>query len=48
MEPGEPDTKLRGGYPGADTAPTRTFVPGEMVGSLEVSQRPATRQGTSP
>lgn len=25
MEPGEPDVKLRGGYPGAKTPPTSTF-----------------------
>ena len=45
MEPGEPDTKLRGGYPGADTAPTRTFVPGEMIGSLEVHAAPGHTPG---
>ncbi len=36
MDPGEPDVKLRGGYPGAKTAPTSTFEPGDRVGSLEV------------
>jgi glyoxylase-like metal-dependent hydrolase (beta-lactamase superfamily II) len=36
MDPGEPQDKLRGGYPGARTEPTRTFTAGERVGSLEV------------
>jgi glyoxylase-like metal-dependent hydrolase (beta-lactamase superfamily II) len=36
-EPGEPaDAKLRGGYPGAKTRPTRLLAPGDHVGSLEV------------
>lgn len=36
-EPGEPeDAKLRGGYPGAKTQPTRRLEPGDTVGSLEV------------
>jgi glyoxylase-like metal-dependent hydrolase (beta-lactamase superfamily II) len=45
MEPGEPETKLRGSYPGADTAPTRTFGPGEMIGSLEVHAAPGHTPG---
>src|SRR4051794_39002003 len=28
LDPGEPREKLRGGYPGAKTAPTRTLQPG--------------------
>ena len=36
LDPGEPSSKLRGGYPGAKTTPTRTFQPGERIGSLEV------------
>jgi glyoxylase-like metal-dependent hydrolase (beta-lactamase superfamily II) len=36
LDPGEPQAKLRGGWPGAETKPTRTVVPGERVGSLEV------------
>src|SRR5919206_635339 len=40
LDPGEPDDKLRGGYPGAKTRPTRTFEPGETVGSLEVIASP--------
>jgi glyoxylase-like metal-dependent hydrolase (beta-lactamase superfamily II) len=35
--PGEPqDAKMRGGYPGARTQPTRLLQPGDRVGSLEV------------
>src|ERR671910_3885053 len=33
LDPGEPDDKLRGGYPGAKTKPTRTFAPGDTIGS---------------
>jgi glyoxylase-like metal-dependent hydrolase (beta-lactamase superfamily II) len=36
LDPGEPQSKLRGSYPGAKTRPTRTFTPGDSVGSLEV------------
>src|SRR3954454_6048341 len=36
LDPGEPNDKLRGGYPGAKTRPTRTLSPGDRVGSLEV------------
>src|SRR5215211_7299174 len=28
LEPGEPQAKLRGSYPGAKTVPTRTLAPG--------------------
>jgi glyoxylase-like metal-dependent hydrolase (beta-lactamase superfamily II) len=45
LDPGEPDDKLRGGYPGARTQPTRTFDPGEMVGSLEVIASPGHTPG---
>src|SRR3954447_6453471 len=45
MDPGEPDDKLRGGYPGAKTAPTRTFEAGERVGSLEVVAAPGHTPG---
>jgi glyoxylase-like metal-dependent hydrolase (beta-lactamase superfamily II) len=35
--PGEPqDAKMRGGYPGARTKPTRLLQAGDRVGSLEV------------
>jgi len=45
LDPGEPDDKLRGSYPGARTRPTRTFEPGEMVGSLEVIASPGHTPG---
>ncbi len=45
-EPGEPsDAKIRGGYPGARTRPTRTIAPGERVGSLEVVAAPGHTPG---
>ena len=45
LDPGEPDDKLRGSYPGAQTRPTRTFEPGETVGSLEVIASPGHTPG---
>jgi glyoxylase-like metal-dependent hydrolase (beta-lactamase superfamily II) len=45
LDPGEPDDKLRGGYPGADTRPGRTFNPGDRVGSLEVISSPGHTPG---
>ncbi|HWF73735.1 MAG TPA: MBL fold metallo-hydrolase [Solirubrobacteraceae bacterium] len=45
MDPGEPDVKLRGGYPGAKTAPTSTFAAGARVGSLEVIASPGHTPG---
>jgi len=45
LDPGEPQSKLRGSYPGAKTRPTRTFEPGEMVGSLEVIAAPGHTPG---
>src|SRR4051794_23019110 len=45
-DPGEPaDAKYRGSYPGATTKPTRTFEPGERVGSLEVVAAPGHTPG---
>jgi glyoxylase-like metal-dependent hydrolase (beta-lactamase superfamily II) len=45
-EPGEPaDAKLRGGYPGTKTRPTRTLEPGDRVGSLEVYPAPGHTPG---
>ena len=45
-EPGEPeDAKLRGGYPGAKTQPTRRLEPGDTVGSLEVVAAPGHTPG---
>jgi glyoxylase-like metal-dependent hydrolase (beta-lactamase superfamily II) len=45
MDPGEPGDKLRGGYPGAKTRPTRTFAAGERIGSLEVVATPGHTPG---
>jgi glyoxylase-like metal-dependent hydrolase (beta-lactamase superfamily II) len=45
MDPGEPQDKLRGGYPGASTRPTRTLAPGDRVGSLEVVAAPGHTPG---
>jgi glyoxylase-like metal-dependent hydrolase (beta-lactamase superfamily II) len=45
-DPGEPaNAKYRGSYPGARTKPTRTFEPGERVGSLEVVAAPGHTPG---
>lgn len=44
--PGEPeDAKFRGDYRGARTRPTRTLVPGDRVGSLEVVAAPGHTPG---
>lgn len=45
LEPGEPEDKLRGGYPGTDTRPGRTLEAGERVGSLEVVPAPGHTPG---
>jgi glyoxylase-like metal-dependent hydrolase (beta-lactamase superfamily II) len=45
LDPGEPDDKLRGSYPGADTRPGRTFNAGDRVGSLEVISSPGHTPG---
>jgi glyoxylase-like metal-dependent hydrolase (beta-lactamase superfamily II) len=45
MDAGEPDAKLRGGYPGAKTRPTATFIAGDRVGSLEVHAAPGHTPG---
>ena len=44
LDPGEPG-KLRGGYSGARTRPTRTIAPGERIGSLEVVAAPGHTPG---
>jgi glyoxylase-like metal-dependent hydrolase (beta-lactamase superfamily II) len=45
-DPGEPaDAKLRGGYPGTRTRPTRLLEPGDRVGSLEVVAAPGHTPG---
>jgi len=45
MDPGEPDSKLKGGYIGARTRPTATFKAGDRVGSLEVHAAPGHTPG---
>lgn len=45
LDPGEPQDKLRGSWPGAKTEPTRTLEPGDMVGSLEVVASPGHTPG---
>ncbi len=45
LDPDEPQVKLRGGYPGAETVPTRTVEPGERIGSLEVIAAPGHTPG---
>jgi glyoxylase-like metal-dependent hydrolase (beta-lactamase superfamily II) len=45
MDPGEPESKLRGSYPGAKTRPTATFTAGERVGSLEIHAAPGHTPG---
>ena len=44
LQPGETG-KLRGGYPGAKTKPTRTFEDGEQIGSLDVIAAPGHTPG---
>jgi glyoxylase-like metal-dependent hydrolase (beta-lactamase superfamily II) len=45
LDPDEPKDKLRGGYPGAKTKPSRTVEPGDRVGSLEVIAAPGHTPG---
>ncbi len=45
LDAGEPDVKLRGGYPGAKTRPTRAVEAGERIGSLEVVAAPGHTPG---
>ena len=45
LDPGEEKGKLRGGYPGARTRPTRTIEAGDRVGSLEVVAAPGHTPG---
>jgi glyoxylase-like metal-dependent hydrolase (beta-lactamase superfamily II) len=45
LDAGEPQSKLRGSYPGAKTRPTRTLHPGDTVGSLEVVAAPGHTPG---
>jgi glyoxylase-like metal-dependent hydrolase (beta-lactamase superfamily II) len=45
LDPGEPQGKLRGSYPGAQTQPTRTVADGDSVGSLQVVASPGHTPG---
>lgn len=45
LDPGEPQAKLRGGFPAVTTRPTRTLEAGERVGSLEVIASPGHTPG---
>jgi glyoxylase-like metal-dependent hydrolase (beta-lactamase superfamily II) len=45
LDPGEERGKLRGGYPGAKTRPTRTVEPGDRIGPLEVLASPGHTPG---
>jgi glyoxylase-like metal-dependent hydrolase (beta-lactamase superfamily II) len=45
LDPGEPQSKLRGDYRGAATRPTRTVAGGDRVGSLEVIASPGHTPG---
>jgi len=45
LDPGEPIDKVRGGYPGTKTKPTRTLLAGETVGSLEAIAAPGHTPG---
>ncbi len=45
LDPGEPVDKLRGGYPGTETEPTRLLEPGDMVGSLQAIAAPGHTPG---
>jgi glyoxylase-like metal-dependent hydrolase (beta-lactamase superfamily II) len=45
LDPGEPQSKLRGGYPKVETRPGRLLAPGDRVGSLEVLAAPGHTPG---
>jgi glyoxylase-like metal-dependent hydrolase (beta-lactamase superfamily II) len=45
LDPGEEKGKLRGGYAGARTRPTRTVEAGDRIGSLEVVAAPGHTPG---
>lgn len=45
LQPGEPQQKPKGGFPAPETTPTRTFEPGERIGSLEVVAAPGHTPG---
>jgi glyoxylase-like metal-dependent hydrolase (beta-lactamase superfamily II) len=45
LDPGEPQVKLRGSWPGARTRPTLTVQDGDRIGSLEVIAAPGHTPG---
>jgi glyoxylase-like metal-dependent hydrolase (beta-lactamase superfamily II) len=45
LDPGEPRSKLRGGYPKVRTRPGRTVTSGDRIGSLEVVPAPGHTPG---
>jgi glyoxylase-like metal-dependent hydrolase (beta-lactamase superfamily II) len=45
LDPGEPEHKLNGSYPGAKTLPARTVGHGDRIGSLEVVATPGHTPG---
>jgi glyoxylase-like metal-dependent hydrolase (beta-lactamase superfamily II) len=45
LDPGEPQGKLRGSYPGAKTRPSRTVAEGDTIGSLQVIASPGHTPG---
>jgi glyoxylase-like metal-dependent hydrolase (beta-lactamase superfamily II) len=45
LDPGEPQSKLRGSYQTTDTRPTRLLQPGDRLGSLEVVAAPGHTPG---
>ena len=45
LDPGEPESKLRGSYPKVDVQPARPLSPGDRVGSLEVVASPGHTPG---
>ena len=45
LDPDEPQDKLRGGYPGTETRPTRTLAAGDRVGSLQAIAAPGHTPG---
>jgi glyoxylase-like metal-dependent hydrolase (beta-lactamase superfamily II) len=45
LDPGEPESKLSGGYPKIETRPGLLLVPGDRIGSLEVIAAPGHTPG---
>jgi glyoxylase-like metal-dependent hydrolase (beta-lactamase superfamily II) len=45
LDPGEPQSKLRGGYPAVETRPGLLLAPGDRLGSLEVVAAPGHTPG---